>query len=144
MGTLYSSLAAVLRLRGIECIRAVPWGIVAAAFSVLGFYEFAVVSLLSVTWPEVAQWTSALRLVVESPGIVAIAYAAARYRRSAAFVLGAAMLCVTSLLNVFTTEAISTSYVIANDNWVYRLDESNDGGKSWNEGRTEYTLRRSK
>lgn len=30
-----------------------------------------------------------------------------------------------------------------NDRWVYRLDESNDGGKSWNEGRTEYTLRRS-
>ena len=31
-----------------------------------------------------------------------------------------------------------------NDGWVYRLDESNDGGKSWNEGRTEITLRRSK
>jgi hypothetical protein len=31
-----------------------------------------------------------------------------------------------------------------NDTWVYRLDESNDSGKSWNEGRTEYTLRRSK
>jgi len=31
-----------------------------------------------------------------------------------------------------------------NDTWVYRLDESNDGGKSWNEGRHEYTLRRSK
>ena len=31
-----------------------------------------------------------------------------------------------------------------NDTWVYRLDESNDGGKSWNEGRTAYTLRRSK
>jgi hypothetical protein len=31
-----------------------------------------------------------------------------------------------------------------NDGWVYRLDESNDGGNSWNEGRTEMTLRRSK
>jgi hypothetical protein len=30
-----------------------------------------------------------------------------------------------------------------NDSWVYRLDESNDGGTSWNEGRTQYTLRRS-
>lgn len=31
-----------------------------------------------------------------------------------------------------------------NDGWVYRLDESTDGGASWNEGRTEMTLRRSK
>ena len=31
-----------------------------------------------------------------------------------------------------------------NDGWVYRLDESTDGGTSWNEGRTEMTLRRSK
>ena len=31
-----------------------------------------------------------------------------------------------------------------NDSWVYRLDESNDGGTSWNEGRTEIILRRSK
>ena len=31
-----------------------------------------------------------------------------------------------------------------NDTWVYRLDESNDGGKSWNEGRHEIALRRSK
>src|SRR5262249_14725652 len=29
---LYRSLAAVLRLRTIECVRAVPWGIVAAAY----------------------------------------------------------------------------------------------------------------
>jgi hypothetical protein len=110
---LYLSLAAVLRLRGVECIRAVPWGIVAAAYMGVGLYEFAAVSLLSRTWPEVAQWTSALRLVIESPGIVIIAYAAAKSRRSAAFVLGAAMLCVAALLNVFTNEAISTGYVIA-------------------------------
>ena len=32
----------------------------------------------------------------------------------------------------------------SNDTWVYRLDESTDGGKSWNEGRHEYTLKRSK
>jgi hypothetical protein len=31
-----------------------------------------------------------------------------------------------------------------NDSWVYRLDESNDGGTSWNESRTEIILRRSK
>lgn len=110
---LYSSLAAVLRLRAVECIRAVPWGIVAAAYVGVGLYEFAAVSLLSRAWPEAAQWTSAVRLVIESPGIVAIAYGAATFRRSAAFVLGAAMLCVATLLNVITTETISTAYVLA-------------------------------
>ena len=29
------------------------------------------------------------------------------------------------------------------DNWVYRLDSSNDGGRSWNEGAIEFTFRRS-
>jgi len=110
---LYRSLAAVLRLRTIECVRAVPWGIVAAAYVVIGLYEFAAMWLLSRTWPEVAEWTSALRLVLEFPGIIVIAYAAATFRRSAAFVLGALMLCVAGLLNLFTTEAIPTPYIIA-------------------------------
>ena len=36
-------------------------------------------------------------------------------------------------------------YVVADaDNWVYRLDSSNDGGRSWNEGIIEFTFRRSK
>ena len=40
---------------------------------------------------------------------------------------------------------IREHYLVADDDtWVYRLDESRDGGKSWNEGRTEYTMRRSK
>jgi len=30
------------------------------------------------------------------------------------------------------------------DNWVYRLDSSNDDGRSWNEGAIEFTFRRSK
>ena len=30
------------------------------------------------------------------------------------------------------------------DNWVYRLDSSTDGGRSWNEGAIEFTFRRSK
>ena len=30
------------------------------------------------------------------------------------------------------------------DNWVYRMDTSNDGGRSWNEGSVEFTFRRSK
>jgi len=29
------------------------------------------------------------------------------------------------------------------DNWVYRLDHSNDDGRSWNEGAIEFTFRRS-
>jgi len=36
-------------------------------------------------------------------------------------------------------------YVVPDaDNWVYRLDTSNDGGRSWNEGIIEFTFRRSK
>ena len=35
-------------------------------------------------------------------------------------------------------------YVVADaDNWVYRLDSSDDGGRSWNEGAIEFTFRRS-
>jgi len=35
-------------------------------------------------------------------------------------------------------------YVVADaDNWVYRLDSSNDGGRNWNEGTIEFTFRRS-
>jgi uncharacterized membrane protein YjjB (DUF3815 family) len=110
---LYASLAAVLWLRGVECIRAGPWGIVAAAYTGVGLYEFAAVWLLSLTWPDVAQWTSARRLVIEFPGLVAIAYVAATFRRSAAFVLAGAMLCVASFLNDITNETISTAFLIA-------------------------------
>ena len=36
-------------------------------------------------------------------------------------------------------------YVVSGaDDWVYRLDASNDGGRSWNEGAIEFTFRRSK
>ena len=36
-------------------------------------------------------------------------------------------------------------YVVPDaDNWVYRLDSSNDSGRSWNEGAIEFTFRRSK
>jgi hypothetical protein len=33
--------------------------------------------------------------------------------------------------------------VVDHDNWVYRLDASSDGGRSWNEGQLEMTFRRS-
>ena len=36
-------------------------------------------------------------------------------------------------------------YVVPDaDNWVYRLDSSHDGGRSWSEGTIEFTFRRSK
>jgi len=33
--------------------------------------------------------------------------------------------------------------VVDHDNFIYRLDASNDGGSTWNEGQIEITLRRS-
>jgi hypothetical protein len=43
------------------------------------------------------------------------------------------------------TMAIREHYEIRGDeSWVYRLDVSNDGGKTWNEGQMEMTLYRSK
>jgi hypothetical protein len=36
-------------------------------------------------------------------------------------------------------------YVVPDaDNWIYRLDSSKDGGRSWNEGSIEFIFRRSK
>jgi hypothetical protein len=36
-------------------------------------------------------------------------------------------------------------YVVLDaDNWVFRLDSSNDGGRSWDEGAIEFTFHRSK
>ena len=36
-------------------------------------------------------------------------------------------------------------YVVPDaDNWIYRLDSSKDGGRSWDEGAIEFTFRRSK
>ena len=40
---------------------------------------------------------------------------------------------------------VREQYVVPDaDNWGYRLDLSNDGGRSWNEGAIEFTFRRSK
>jgi hypothetical protein len=33
--------------------------------------------------------------------------------------------------------------IVDHDNFVYSLDASNDGGRNWNEGQIEITLRRS-
>ena len=41
--------------------------------------------------------------------------------------------------------AVREHYVVLDaDNWVYRMDLSSDGGRSWNEGSIEFTFRRSK
>jgi hypothetical protein len=34
--------------------------------------------------------------------------------------------------------------VVDHDNWVYRMDASTDGGRTWNEGQVEMTFQRSK
>jgi hypothetical protein len=52
-------------------------------------------------------------LVLECPGIVAIAYTAARVRRNAAFLLGGMMLLVALLMLSLTGEVVSRTYVIA-------------------------------
>ena len=82
---LYASLTAVLRRRLLEWVRAVPWGTTAAAYGVVVVLELGSVWLLSLLWPGVAHATSALRLVMEFPGIVAIAYVATRVHRQRCF-----------------------------------------------------------
>jgi hypothetical protein len=110
---LYASLIAVLRRRLVEWVRAVPWGTTAAAYMVVVFLELGSVRLLSLLWPGVAHETSALRLVMELPGIVAIAYVATRVHRSSAFLLGGVMLVVAVLMLILSWEAISAPFAVA-------------------------------
>ncbi len=110
---LYSSLAAVVRLRAVESVRQAPWGLALAAY--LGVIVLEVVTLLlfSRVWPESAYAASTSRLLLELPGIAAIAYVVATFRRSAAFMLGAMMFVVATLMSALTNEVLSTMYVIA-------------------------------
>jgi hypothetical protein len=110
---LYASLTAVLQRRLFEWVRAVPWGTTAAAYAMVVFLEIGAVRLLSWLWPGVAHQTSALRLVMEFPGIVAIAYVAARVHRSSAFFLGGMMLVMAVLMLVLSREATSGAFAIA-------------------------------
>jgi len=109
---LYASLTAVLRRRLLELARAVPWGTTAAAYMVVVVLEFSSVWLLSLLWPGVAHATSALRLVMEFPGLVAIAYVATRVPRSAAFALGGFMLGMAALM-LSLSEPASGAFAIA-------------------------------
>jgi hypothetical protein len=65
------------------------------------------------TWPRVAYPTSTLRLLIEFPGIVAIAYVAASVCRTAPFALGGMMLVAAILMLSLSTEAISIGYAVA-------------------------------
>src|SRR5262245_54729235 len=66
---LYASLTAVLWRRLLGWAWAVPWATTAGAYMVVVFLEFGSVRLLSLLWPGRAHETSALRLVMEFPGI---------------------------------------------------------------------------
>jgi len=63
--------------------------------------------------------------------------------------LGTGSVAVSGRTVTITSESpgiiVREHYVVPDaDNWVYRLDSSNDGGRSWNEGAIEFTFRRSK
>jgi len=62
---------------------------------------------------------------------------------------GAGSVVVSGRTVTVTSESpgivVREHYVVPDaDNWIYRLDSSNDGGRSWNEGAVEFTFRRSK
>jgi len=110
---LYASLTAVLRRRLLEWARAVPWGTAATAYIVVIVLEFGTVWLLSLLWPGGAHATSVLRLLMEFPGIVAIAYVTARIQRGAAFVLGGFMVAMAILMLSLSADAVSVPFAIA-------------------------------
>jgi hypothetical protein len=110
---LYASLTAVLRWRLLEWVRAVPWGTTAAAYLVVGLLELGSVWLLSWLWPGVAHQTSALRLVMEFPGIVAIAYVTAKVHRHSPLLLGGMMLVVAVLMLTLSPEVVTRAFAIA-------------------------------
>ena len=60
---------------------------------------------------------------------------------------GAGSVVVSGRTVTVTSESpgivVREHYVVPDaDNWVYRLDSSNDDGRSWNEGAIEFTFRR--
>jgi hypothetical protein len=46
------------------------------------------------------------------------------------------------VVSVVTPTSREHYRVVDRDNWVYRMDLSTDGGRSWNEGQVEMTCRR--
>lgn len=61
----------------------------------------------------------------------------------------AGLVVAACLVSTVTSESpgivVREHYVVLDaDNWIFRLDSSNDGGRTWNEGAIEFTLRRSR
>jgi hypothetical protein len=108
-----ASLSAVLWLRAAESVRRAPWGVAFAAYLGVAVLEVVTLLALSRAWPGSTYESSAGRLVLEFPGIAAIGYVAATFRRGAAFMLGAMMLVVSTLISIFTTEALSMTFIAA-------------------------------
>jgi hypothetical protein len=109
---LYASLAAVLRQRLLESVRAVPWGTTAAAAARWRSSNWDLCGYSRCCGPG-SHRHQALRLVMEFPGIVAIAYVATRVHGSAAVVLAGFMLGVAVLMLSLSAEAVSGASAIA-------------------------------
>jgi hypothetical protein len=110
---LYSSLSAVVWLRAAESVRRAPWGVACAAYLGVAVLEVLTLLVFSRAWPGGSYESSAGRLVLEFPGIAAIAYVAASFRRGAPFVLGGMMLVVATLISAFTSETLSMTFIVA-------------------------------
>lgn len=109
---LYRSLVAVLRVRAVEAVRGAPWGVAFAAYLGVAALEVGVRLVLSRLWPAGAFESSPTRMMLEFPAIAAIGYVAATFRRSAAFMLGALMLVVATVVSVLSTEVLSMTFIL--------------------------------
>ncbi|HEY1307337.1 MAG TPA: hypothetical protein VGF24_27470 [Vicinamibacterales bacterium] len=107
------SVAAAVRQRLAETARSAPWTLAIGAYMLVAVLEVTMRSLLSRVWPDAAQSASALRLVVELPGIALIAYVAGRFDRRAPLLLGAMMLVAAISITTLSTEAMSTAFIVA-------------------------------
>ena len=107
------SLAAAIRLRLAETARSAPWSIALGAYMLVAVLEVTMRVLLSQVWPDAAQPASALRVVIELPGIALISYIAGRFDRRAPLLLGAMMLLAAISMTTLSTETMSTAFIVA-------------------------------
>lgn len=107
------SLAAAIRLRLAETARSAPWSIAIGAYVLVAVLEVTMRLLLLRVWPDAAQPASAVRIVVELPGIALISYTAGRFDRRAPLLLGAMMLLVAISIATLSTEAMSAPFIAA-------------------------------
>lgn len=107
------SVAAAVRQRLAETTRSAPWSLAIGAYVLVAVLEVTMRLLLSRVWPDAAQPASALRIVVELPGIALIAYVAGRFDRRAPLLLGAMMLLAAISITTLSTEAMPTAFIVA-------------------------------